>query len=223
MEEESDKVPASLPKVGLTTSQTSVPEKVQHIWCSVEISKKMEDVLIGWILQQAQNNVGITEYVVYLSTTGGNPFASISLYNFIKSIPQKTTVYNMGTVASAGVPFFLGFESRVGVPDCSFMVHQTAMSKSSLPENITVFEMDTQKTNLEATDDKSQKIIVKETASHGTENLTAATIKSAFLKTTYYDANEAQKLGFIDKIELPNIPGTGVLYLTDQYLATLPG
>jgi len=208
---------------GPPTDQVSRPERVQHIWCSVEVSKKMEDVLIGWILQQAQNNAGITEYVVYLSTTGGNPFASISLYNFIKSIPQTTTVYNMGTVASAGVPFFLGFKNRIGVPDCSFMVHQTAMAKSSLPDNITVFEMETQKTSLEATDDKSQKIIVKETTSRGTKNLTPKIIKDAFLKTTYYDADQAHEFGFIDKIELPNIPGTGVLYLTDQYLATLPG
>src|SRR6266404_4296464 len=124
MDKESSEVFESAPTTGLTTTQTSKPEKVQHIWCSVEISKKMEDFLVGWILQQAQNNAGITEYVIYLSTTGGNPFASISLYNFIKSIPQKTTVYNMGTVASAGVPFFLGFENRIGVPDCSYMVHQ---------------------------------------------------------------------------------------------------
>lgn len=200
--------------------QTSNPEKVQHIWCSVEISKKMEDVLTGWILKQAQNNENITEYVLYLSTTGGNPFASISLYNFIKAIPQKTTVYNMGTVASAGVPFFLGFQNRIGVPDSSFMVHQTSMSKSFLPDNVTVFEMQTQQANLEATDDKAQKIIVKETANRGKKSLTPAAIKD---KTTFYDANEAQTLGFIEKIELPKIPNTGVLYLTDQYLATLPG
>jgi ATP-dependent protease ClpP protease subunit len=204
-------------------TQTQTPPKVQHIWCSVLISKKMEDVFTGFILNQAQTGQNISEYVVYLSTIGGSPFSAISLYNFIKSIPQKTTVYNMGQVASAGVPFFLSFQTRIGVPDCSFMIHQTTMPRTALPEQFNVFDLETQKTALSATDEKTQKIILKETASRGSKNLTAAAIRNATLKSLTYHAAEAQKFGFIDKIELPKIPGTGVLYITDQYLATLPG
>jgi hypothetical protein len=49
-------------------------------------------------------------------------------------------------------------------------------------------------------------------------------IRKAFLKSTTYHAAEAQAHGFIDKIELPKLPDTGLLYyITDQYLATLPG
>ena len=44
------------------------PDKIQHIWCSVSINKKMEDVFTGFILNQAQNNLGVTEYIVYIST-----------------------------------------------------------------------------------------------------------------------------------------------------------
>src|SRR5229473_8576056 len=117
--------------------------KVQHIWCSVAISKKMEDVLIQFICNQAQQGQGVEEYIVYLSTLGGSPFSAITLYNFIKSIPQKTTVYNMGSIASAGVPLFLAFETRLGVPDCSFMIHQTFLPRTSLPEQINVFDLNT--------------------------------------------------------------------------------
>ncbi|MFZ1074968.1 MAG: ATP-dependent Clp protease proteolytic subunit [Minisyncoccia bacterium] len=203
--------------------QTAQPPKVQHIWCSVLISKKMEDVFIGFILNQAQTGQNISEYVVYLSTIGGSPFSAISLYNFIKSIPQKTTVYNMGNVASAGVPFFLSFQNRVGVPDCSFMVHQTTMPRTALPEQFNVFDLATQNAALSATDEKTQKIIIKETASRGSKNLTAAAVRNAALKSATYHAADAQKYGFLDKIELPKIPTAGVLYITDQYLATLPG
>lgn len=196
---------------------------VQHIWCSVSISKKMEDVFIGFILNQAQTGKNISEYVVYLSTLGGSPFSAISLYNFIKSIPQKTTIYNMGQVASAGVPFFLSFQTRIGVPDSSFMIHQTSMPRTALPEQFNVFDLDTQKAALSATDDKTQKILLKETNSRGSKNLTAAAIRKAALKSTTYHTGDAQKYGFIDKVELPKIPGTGVLYLTDQYLSTVSG
>lgn len=199
------------------------PTKPQHIWCSAAITKKMEDVLVGFICNQAQSSVGISEYVIYLSTIGGSPFCAVNLYNFIKSIPQKTTVYNMGNVFSAGVPFFLGFQNRIGVPDCSFMIHQTTLPRSALPEQFNVFDIDTQKASLLATDEKTQKIIQKETASKGTKTLTLSAIKKAFLNTTTYTATEAQKYGFIDKVELPKLPETGVIYITDQYLATLPG
>ena len=198
--------------------------RVQHIWCSVSISKKMEDVFIGYIISQAQpGQEMISEYVVYLSTLGGSPISAINLYNFIKSIPQKTTVYNMGSVFSAGVPFFLGFQNRIGVPDCSFMIHQTTLPRTALPDQFNVFDLETQKATLSATDEKTQKIIQKETASRGTKNLTLTEIKKAFLKTTTYHAVEAQKFGFIDKVELPKLPDVGVLYITDQYLATLAG
>jgi ATP-dependent protease ClpP protease subunit len=183
----------------------------------------MEDVFTGFINNQAQNGQNITEYVVYLATLGGSPFSAISLYNFIKSIPQKTTVYNMGNVASAGVPFFLSFQTRIGVPDCSFMVHQTTLPRTALPEYFNVFDLETQKANLSATDEKTQKIIQKETASRASKILTSATIRKAFLETTTYHTADAHTYGFIDKIELPRLPETGVLYITDQYLATLPG
>lgn len=131
--------------------------KVQHIWCSATINKKMEDVLVSFICQQAQNSVGISEYVVYLSTLGGSPSNAVSLYNFIKSIPQTTTVYNMGYVYSAGVPFFLGFRKRIGVPDCSFLLHQTTCSRIALPEQFNVVDIDTQREILLSNDEQTQK------------------------------------------------------------------
>lgn len=70
----------------MATPQPQAPPVVQHIWCSVGISKKMEDVFVGFILNQAGQN--ITEYVVYLDTMGGSPFSAVALYNFIKSIPE---------------------------------------------------------------------------------------------------------------------------------------
>jgi|GEM_PF-2528101 ATP-dependent protease ClpP protease subunit len=209
----------------LDQTKSAIPVgRTQHIWCSVSITKKMEDVFTRFILTQAQNNEKISEYIVYLSTTGGNPFAAISLYNFIKSISQKTTVFNMGNVSSAGVPFFLAFQNRFGVADCSFMVHQTTLPRTVFSENVNVFELDRQTASLASTDNKTQKIILKETTSKASKPLTASAIKNAFLKTATYDEKEALEVGFIEKVESPKIPNTpDVLFITDQYLATLPG
>jgi ATP-dependent protease ClpP protease subunit len=193
--------------------------KVQHIWCSAIINKKMEDVLVSHIC----NSVGISEYVVYLSTFGGNPSNAVSLYNFIKSIPQTTTVYNMGYVYSAGVPFFLGFRKRIGVPNCSFLIHQTRSLRTELPEQFNVADIETQREILLSNDEQTQNIILNETVEKGKKSFNSEVIKSAFRNTATYTAEKAEEFGIIEKIELPKLPEAGVLYLTDQYLATLQG
>jgi ATP-dependent protease ClpP protease subunit len=204
------------------TTQPQAPV-VRHIWCSVAISKKMEDVLIQYILGQAGSGINVSEYVVYLSTMGGSPFSAITLYNFFKSLPQKTTVYNMGNVGSAGVTFFLGFRSRIGTPDCSFMIHQTTIDKSYLPNQLSVFDLKTQIASLSATDIKTRTLIEKETKPRASKPMNRKYIEDAILKATTFHTDDAKRRGFIDKVELPTLPVSDVLYLTDQYLATLPG
>jgi ATP-dependent protease ClpP protease subunit len=204
-------------------SPTVVTGIVQHIWCSVGISKKMEDVLTGFILNQAQNSVIVSEYVVYLTTTGGSPVSAANLYNFFKSLPQKTTVYNMGNVSSAGVLFFLGFENRYGVPDCTFLIHPTTLPKSLFPEQLSVFDLQTQKQILETLDEMTHTTIEKETKGRATKALSTKEIQDAMAKTTVYHAEEAIEYGLIDKIERPTLPAASVLYINDQWLATQPG
>ncbi len=193
----------------------------QHIWCSVQITKKMEDVFVAYIIGQGTRN--ISEYVVYLSTPGGNPYSAATLYDFVKSLPQKTTIYNMGQVASAGVPFFLSFKNRIGVPDCSFMIHPATVQRTMLPEQVSVFDLDTQIGTLKAIEKKTQAIVLKETTAKAKKKLTKSKIANDTSKSTTYEAADALAYGFIDKIEMPTLPSTGLVYITDQGLTTLPG
>jgi ATP-dependent protease ClpP protease subunit len=209
--------------MGNMNAPDSPPANVQHIWCSAIISKKMEDVFVGFICGQAQNSKNIARYIVYLSTPGGNPFSAVNLYNFIKSLPQETVVYNMGTVSSAGVPVFLAFKERYGVPGCSFMIHQTTTSKTALPEQLSATELRAQAVNLEVTDKRTQAIIEKETRGRGTTPLTPRLVAKMVVKSTTFTDGEAQARGIIDRIEQPTLPKEGIFYLTDQFLATLPG
>ena len=71
------------------------------------------------------------------------------------------------------------------------MIHQTTLPRTALPEQFNVFDIDTQKASLLATDEKTQKIIQKETLSKGEKSLTLAVIKKAFQNTTTYTAAEA--------------------------------
>ena len=106
---------------------------VQHVYCSVIISKKMCDALTSYVFLISAAKGGIDQFVVYLVRGGGNPSSGMELYNF-KARPERTTIYNVSSVDSAGVLFFLGFQRRFGLPASSFMVHQTKFSKASLPD-----------------------------------------------------------------------------------------
>ena len=101
----------------------------KHIYCSANITPKIHDVFVAFVL----NQINISEYVIYLTSPGGSPWAGFNLYSFIKSRPEKTTVYNMGNVDSAAVQFFLGFKHRFTVPNCTFMIYPTTFSKDALP------------------------------------------------------------------------------------------
>jgi ATP-dependent protease ClpP protease subunit len=190
----------------------------QYIWCSAGISKKLEDVLCEFIIGQLQKGLNVSEYVFYISTTGGDPYAGVNLFSFLKSLSIKTTAYNMGMVASAGVPFFLGFDTRVGVPNCSFMVHQTTINRNSFPENVNVFELQTQLQLLSGTDKKTQSIIETETRIKAQTPLTTAEVEAAIERSQTYQAIDALKYGFIEKIEQPEISKTNILYITDEWL-----
>lgn len=193
---------------------------IQYVWCSAGISKKLEDVLCSFIIAQLQKGLNVSEYVFYVSSVGGDPYAGVNLFSFLKSLSIKTTAYNMGMVASAGVPFFLGFGTRIGVPNCSFMVHQTTINRNSFPENVNVFEMQTQLQLLAGTDKKTQAIIETETRAKAQTPLTTSEVEAAIERSQTYQAEDALKYGFIEKIEQPEISKTNILYVTDEWLKT---
>jgi ATP-dependent protease ClpP protease subunit len=197
--------------------------KVQHIYCSAIISKKMCDALTSYVFSVSAAKNGIEEFVVYLVTGGGHPGSGMELYTFFKSRPERTTIYNMSSVDSAGVLFFLGFQYRFGVSACSFMVHQTKFSKAMLPEWYSYSDLKKSELELIAVDQKTHRVIAAETAAKAKVPLSVEDVEEAAARTTVYFAEDAERHGFIEAITTPTMPTTDVFYMTDQYLAGLPG
>jgi ATP-dependent protease ClpP protease subunit len=195
---------------------------VQHIYCSATISKKMCDALTSYVFSISAAKGGLDEFVVYLVTGGGNPSSGMELYNFFKARPERTTIYNMSSVDSAGVLFFLGFQTRYGVPASSFMVHQTKFSKGSLPEWYSYSDLKKSEMELLAVDQKTHRVISSETRFKAEVPLSVEDIEAAAAQTTIYFADDALRHGFIEAIITPTMPIQDVFYLTDQYLAGLP-
>ncbi len=190
----------------------------KHVYCSANITPKMHDVFVSFILSQRN----VEEYVVYLTSPGGSPWAGFNLYSFMKARPEKTTVYNMGNVDSAAVQFFLGFKQRFAVPSATFMVHPTTFSKDPLPQFYSLFDARKNVHELDSIETKAVNIIVSETIGRGSEQLSADDVRGAMFQTTIVPADRALFVGIVDAIEQPTLPDTDVIYLTESYLASLP-
>ena len=66
-------------------------------------------------------------------------------------------------------------------------------------------------------------MIAAETAPKAQVPLSVEDVEAAAARTTVYFAEDARRHGFIDAVVTPTMPTQDVFYLTDQYLAGLPG
>lgn len=68
---------------------------------------------------------GTDEFYFLLSTPGGAVMSGLTLYNFLRAIPAKITMHNIGNVDSIGNAIFLAAdrESRFACPHSTFMFH----------------------------------------------------------------------------------------------------
>jgi len=57
------------------------------------------------------------------ATPGGQVDAGIALYNFLRSIPPKIVMHNMGAVNSIGNVIFLAGDERFANPNTTFLFH----------------------------------------------------------------------------------------------------
>lgn len=66
---------------------------------------------------------GADEFVILMSTPGGNVHFGLSAYNYLKGIPASITMHNFGSVDSIGLVLFCAGDKRYCVPQASFLVH----------------------------------------------------------------------------------------------------
>lgn len=96
------------------------PETVYVVF-SADINPSSVETLIQAMGNLAQNRV--PHVYLALSTPGGNVMAGITLYNFLRAVPFRLTVHNIGNVDSIGNAVFLSGEERYACPHSTFMFH----------------------------------------------------------------------------------------------------
>ena len=75
---------------------------------------------------------GTDHFYVLLSTPGGQVTSGLTVYNFLRSIPAKVTMHNIGNVNSIGNAIFLAADERFACAHSTFMFHGVGFDVQNL-------------------------------------------------------------------------------------------
>src|SRR3989338_7937039 len=71
------------------------------------------------------------ELYFLISSCGGNVFEGLSLAAYIRALPMKTTMHNIGQIDSVSTAIFSAGKERIGSKNASFMFHGITMTLQS--------------------------------------------------------------------------------------------
>lgn len=175
---------------------------------TAEINQHTAEALMGVLAEKINN--GCKDFYILFSTPGGNVANGVTLYNYLRSIPAKVTMHNIGIVDSIGNLVFLAGELRYAVPNSSFLFHgvgfdvnqSTRFEEKQLKERLKNIERD-------------QKLI-SDIISERTK-LSVEEVRKMFLEAVTKTPEEAKDVGIIEDTQLVKIPkGAQIFQFTFQ-------
>lgn len=173
---------------------------------SAEISQHTSEALMS-VLTDCVNKREKEIYIL-LSSPGGSTKDGITLYNYLKSLPVKVIMHNIGIIDSIANVIFLAGDERYAAPNSSFLFHgvgfnigqPTRLQEKDLKEKIKIIERDQKLIS---------GIITERT------KLSLEDVRKMFLEAETKTPEEAKEGGFIHEIKEAEIPeGTKVFSFT---------
>ena len=108
-----------------TPAQGATPKQLNAMFAGV-IDQQAVQRLANMLSLATQN--GVAEIHLMFQTSGGTVGDGVCLYNMFRSSPIDITLYNVGTISSAGVIAYLGAAHRKVSSKATFMIHKTTFS-----------------------------------------------------------------------------------------------
>ena len=194
------------------TAQAATTPLVKHLTFSAEIVPQTVQALIQVISKY--QTAGVQEVYFTLTTAGGETRAGVHLYNFLRGMPFRLTVHNIGYVDSIGTIVFLAGDRRYANPHATFMFHGVGIR---LPQAQSLDEpLLRDKLKIILRDQERLGSIIQERT-----NLDGKAVAALFRKAQTKDAAWAADHAFIDETkEFKVPPGTPIDSLTVQSKAT---
>lgn len=172
---------------------------------SAEVNQQTSEALMG-VCADLINKKNDTIYML-LSTPGGSVMYGFTIYNFLRSLPAKLIIHNIGNVNSIGNVIFLAGEERYSCPNATFMFHGVGFDVTQpmrFEEKLLRERMDSV-----LADQKRIAAVISERAGIKLEE-----VEKLFLEAVTRDPNYAKANGIVHDIREVQIPaGAPILQL----------
>jgi ATP-dependent Clp protease protease subunit len=168
-----------------------------YVNLSAAINQPTSQGVMSFLTEQV--NKGEKEFYFLFASPGGAVRDGINLYNFLRSLPAKIIMHNIGVVDSIANVVFLAAEDRYANPVSSFLFHgvgfditQSArLEEKDLRERLTTIQRD-------------QRLIAEVIAER--TKLEQEEIMGMFLEAKTRTPNEAREVGIIQDVKSASIP-----------------
>ena len=123
-------------------------KKIAYIKFFANVNDKTVKKLMQIVEEKLKEK--IEQFVILISSPGGNVSAGVSGYNFLKGIPVEVSTHNFGDAYSIAVVLFCSGVKRYCVPHARFLLHgigfnittPTRFDEHSLDERIKGLRLD---------------------------------------------------------------------------------
>jgi len=153
---------------------------------------------IKLLLSTIENKMreGIRDFVLLISSPGGNVFAALSAYNFLKGAPIAITTHNFGSIDSAAAVVFCAGSRRLSVPHARFLLHGVM---SGFPQGVSLEEkqLEERLKSLKIDADNIAGVIAANTGKSEPD------IQEAMRERTTLNPEQALEFGLIHEIKEP--------------------
>jgi ATP-dependent protease ClpP protease subunit len=136
---------------------------------------------------------GAREFLLLISSPGGNVFHGLSAYNYLKGLPVTLTTHNFGSVDSIGVVLYCSGGRRLSVPQARFLLH--GVSANFQNESLEEKQLDERLKGLRIDIENIAKVIAANTGK------TVQEVTNAMLERTTLNPDEAKAWGLVHEIK----------------------
>jgi len=152
------------------------------------------DVTINALMSAIDGKMkqGVSQFILLISSPGGNVHHGLSAYNYLKGLPITITTHNFGSVDSMGVVVFCGGSKRLSVPQARFLLH--GVSAGFQNERLEEKQLEERLKGLQNNVENIAKVIAANTSK------SIQDVRDAILERTILSPEEAKAWGLVDEI-----------------------
>lgn len=137
---------------------------------------------------------GVERFILLISSPGGNVFAGVSGYNFLKGVPAEVITHNFGSADSIATVLFCAGSERFCVPHARFMLHgigfdittPTRFNEKILDERIKSLKVDRENISRVIADNTGRPL---------------ADVERDILEGTVLNSEQAKEYGLVHRIK----------------------